>query len=54
MCVDSGERITTEGEGSAQARELVAVWSVIMKGADSTEPGYIYTDSYAVFKGCTE
>ena len=52
--VDSGDRIVTEGEGSAQVGELIAVWSVIKQEAENTEPVFIYTDSYAVFKGCTE
>ena len=52
--VDSGDRIITEGEGSAQVGELTAVWSVIVREAETTEPVFIYTDSYAVFKGCTE
>lgn len=52
--VDSGERIITEGEGSAQVGELVAVWSVIKREAENKESTFIYTDSYAVFKGCTE
>ncbi|KAK4806128.1 hypothetical protein QYF61_005500, partial [Mycteria americana] len=54
LCVDSGGQIITEGEGSAQVGELVAVWSVVTRGKDNTDPVYIYTDSYAVFKGCTE
>lgn len=44
----------TEGEGSAQVGESVAVWSIVVKEAETTEPVYIYTDSYAVFEGCTE
>ncbi|KAM9590605.1 uncharacterized protein ACIBXB_005796 isoform 2-T2 [Morphnus guianensis] len=52
--IDSGEHMITEGEGSAQVGELVAVWSIVIKEAETTEPVYIYTDSYAVFKGCTE
>ncbi|KAK4829695.1 hypothetical protein QYF61_006070 [Mycteria americana] len=54
LCVDSGEQIITEGEGSAQVGELVAVWSVVTRGKDNTDPVYIYMDSYALFKGCTE
>ena len=30
------------------------MWSVVGKEARTTEPVYIYTDSYAAFKGCTE
>ncbi|XP_052631116.1 ribonuclease H-like [Harpia harpyja] len=52
--VDVEKQIITEGEGSAQVGELVAVWSVFQHEAQSTSPVYIYTDSYAVFKGCTE
>ncbi|XP_032530464.1 uncharacterized protein LOC116780089 [Chiroxiphia lanceolata] len=52
--VDSGNRVVTEGEGSAQVGELVAVWSVFTREADTEGDTYIYTDSYAVFKGCTE
>ena len=33
---------------------MIAVWSVVMRETDSIEPVHIYTDSYAVFKGCTE
>ncbi|KAK4819993.1 hypothetical protein QYF61_017372, partial [Mycteria americana] len=54
LCVDSRGQIITEGEGSVQAGELVAVWSVVTREKDNTNPVYIYTDSYAVFKGCTE
>lgn len=46
--------IVTEGEGSAQVGELVAVWSVFQHESQSTVRVHIYTDSYAVFKGCTE
>lgn len=46
--------IITEGEGSAQVGELVAVWSVFQHESESTTRVHIYTDSYAVFKGCTE
>ena len=52
--VDEDKQIITEGEGSAQVGELVAVWSVFQHEAQSTSPVYIHTDSYAVFKGCTE
>ncbi|KAK4806458.1 hypothetical protein QYF61_013951 [Mycteria americana] len=54
LCVDSGGQIITEGEGSVQVGELVAVWSVVTREKDNTNPVYIYTDSYAVFKGCSE
>jgi len=48
------EQILTEGEGSTQVGELTAVWSVFQHEAQATSAIYIYTDSYAVFKGCTE
>lgn len=51
--IPSGE-IITEGEGSAPAGELTAVWSVFQHGVQNTSPVCIYTDSYAVYKGCTE
>lgn len=54
LCVDVNEQIITEGEGSAQVGELMAVWSVFQHEAQSASPAYIYTDSYAVFKGCTK
>lgn len=38
----------------AQVGELIAVWNVIEREAESKEPVFIYTDSYAAFKGCTE
>ncbi|MCQ4179330.1 hypothetical protein FK518_27575, partial [Klebsiella pneumoniae] len=50
----SDEQIITEGVGSAQVGELIAVWSVFQREAQATSPIHIYTDSYAVFKGCTE
>ena len=31
--VESGNQVVTEGEGSAQAGELIAAWSVIKKGS---------------------
>ena len=34
--------------------QLIAVWSAVMRQTDTIEPVHIYTDSYAVFKGCTE
>ncbi|KAK4829061.1 hypothetical protein QYF61_001866 [Mycteria americana] len=49
--VDSGEQIIMEEEGRAQLGELIAVWSVIRRQAESKEPVFIYTDSYTVFKG---
>lgn len=52
--VDSDEQIITEGEGSVKVGELMAVWSVIKREAENKKPIYIYTDSYSVFKGCTE
>jgi len=52
--VGTKEQIITEGEGSAQVGELTAVWSVFQHEAQATSPVYINTDSYAVFKGCTE
>ena len=48
------EQIITEGEGSAQVGELIAVWSVFQHEAQTTPPVHIYTDSHAVFKGCIE
>lgn len=48
------EQIITEGEGSAQVGELIAVWSVFKHEAQTASPVHIYMDSYAVFKGCTE
>ena len=44
-----GERVSETGKGSAQVGELRAVLLAAQHGAD-----YIYTDSYAVFKGATE
>ncbi|KAK4810916.1 hypothetical protein QYF61_013324 [Mycteria americana] len=38
LCVDSGGQIITEGESSAQVGELVAVWSVVTRGKDNTDP----------------
>lgn len=52
--ISSGEKIITEGEGSIQVGELIAVWSVFQCEAQNTSPVYIYTDAYAVYKGCTE
>lgn len=52
--VDSGDQTVREGEGSTQIGELIAVWSVFTREADTKESVLIYTDSYAVFKGCTE
>ena len=52
--VGTKEQIITEGEGSAQVGELTAVWSVFQHEAQATSSVYIYTDSYSVFKGCTE
>ncbi|RMB96167.1 hypothetical protein DUI87_27228 [Hirundo rustica rustica] len=52
--ISSGERIITEGEGSAQVGELIAVWSVFQHEVQNTPLVCIYTDSYAVYKGCTE
>ena len=48
------EQIITEREGSVQVGELVAVWSTFQHEAQATSPAYIYTDSYAAFRGCTE
>lgn len=50
----TNKQIITEGEGSAQVGELIAVWSVFKHEAQTASPVHIYTDSYAVFKGCTE
>jgi len=47
--VATGERVSETGKGSAQVGELRAVLLAAQHGAD-----YIYTDSYAVFKGATE
>ena len=52
--IRTDQKIITEGEGSAQVGELVAVWSVFQHEAQSASPIYIYTDSFAVLKGCTE
>jgi len=52
--VGTKEQIVTEGEGSVQVGELTAVCSVFQHKAQAASPVYIYTDSYAVFKGCTE
>ena len=41
-----GERVSETGIGSAQVGELKAVFLAAQHGAD-----YVYTDSYAVFKG---
>mgnify|MGYP000208928224 CR=1 FL=1 len=46
--------IITEGEGSVQVGELVAVWSVFQHESQFPVRAHIYTDSYAVFKGCTD
>lgn len=50
---DEGDRIVSEGEGSAQVGELVAFWIVTNLKVCNQHPLYIYTNSYAVFKGCT-
>ena len=52
--VDTKEQIITEGIGSAQVGELIAGWSVFQHEAQSASSVYIYTDSYAVLKGCTQ
>jgi len=59
--IQTEEKIITEREGNAQAGELVAVWSIFQHEATSSSPEaqsssriYIYTDSFAVFKGCME
>lgn len=49
----AGEQIFTEGEGSSQTGETV-VWSVFQLEVQNISLVYIYTDSYAVFKGGTE
>lgn len=43
----------TRGEESAQMGELVAMCRVIVREDDTKEPVYIYTNPYAVSKGCT-
>ena len=59
--IQTEEKIITEGEDSAQAGELAAVWSIFQHEAQSSSPEaqpsspvYIHTDSYATFQGCTE
>jgi len=52
--VGTKKQIITEGEGSTQVGELTAVWRVFQHEAQATSPVYVYTDSYRVFKGCTE
>lgn len=54
LSVDKKEEIIMEGEDSAQVGELVAVWSVFDQYKAEKDPVYIYTDSFAVFKWCTE
>ena len=44
-----GRQVGTEGDGSAQLGELMALITVLEKVAK-----YIYTDSYWVYKGCLE
>lgn len=47
--VATGERLIETGKGSAQVGELRAVLLAMQHGTS-----YIYTNSYAVFKGATE
>lgn len=44
----------TDGEGSSQVGESITVWRVVIREAESKEPVFIYKDSYATFKRCTE
>ncbi|XP_074945840.1 ribonuclease H-like [Phalacrocorax aristotelis] len=52
--VDTKREIITKGEGSAQVGELVAVCSVFNSEGKAGTPVCIHTDSFAVFRGCTE
>ena len=52
--VETKEQIITEVEGGAQVGQLITVWSVFQHKIQATTLVYIYTDSYVVFKGCTE
>lgn len=52
--IDAGDNILTEKEGSAKVRELISVCSVVIREAETKEPVFIYTDSYTVFKECSE
>lgn len=54
---DKPASVTDVGEGSFQVGELLLfgiVWSVFQLEVQNTSLAYIYTDSFAVFKGGTE
>ena len=42
LSVDFREQIITEGKGSAQVGELVAVWSLVTRERDNMDPIYLH------------